>query len=202
MKREESVYILTDPRNGMVRYVGRTTQPKRRCRVHRCNLQGVGTARHKWIAEVKKAGFKPEFEIVEVTEDGVYWERWWIEYFLFLGANLTNYTSGGTHLSFGSSTSFKIGQPSYERIKKVRIKKEPKINIGRFQKGCNGIRAKPVILTELATGEIKHFPSGTHAAKYLGMCQTAISLALNGNYLIKKKKYKVEYEKGTADPGA
>ena len=91
------IYILKDPRNEEVRYVGKTSRGlnkrfgqhmRDKKKNHRCN----------WIQSLKKEGLKPILELIEtVVADGDWAERekYWIEYYRKLSVNLTNQTDGG-----------------------------------------------------------------------------------------------------------
>lgn len=101
-----SIYGLDDPITHEIRYVGMTSKPldarlKRhlyeRGKRHRCH----------WIQQLRKKGQIPGiFEIERVN--GVNWEdaeKFWISYFKFIGANLTNGTSGGIGFRDGKHKS-------------------------------------------------------------------------------------------------
>lgn len=92
------IYGLVDPRNHELRYVGKTIQPlEDRLRIHLNDAKNI-KRRHVcvWIRKVARDGFTPEiFEIESVNEDWVQAEQFWIAYFRYVGAVLTNHTKGG-----------------------------------------------------------------------------------------------------------
>lgn len=95
-EREWYIYVLKDPRDGEVRYVGFTIDIKRRYRNHITSSQREKTYKANWIRSVLRAGFKPALEIIE-SGYGDWQEReaHWIEYYRSIGARLTNATNGG-----------------------------------------------------------------------------------------------------------
>ncbi len=91
------IYVLFDPRDGFVRYVGWTTSPRVRLRDHVKPSRLVGhQARDRWIAKLVSSGLTPTMAVIEVGHG--LWaaaERKWIAYFRFFGAELLNHTDGG-----------------------------------------------------------------------------------------------------------
>jgi hypothetical protein len=93
------IYGLVDPRNGNLRYIGRT---KRRLMVRlNGHIQSAKKASdrhvHSWIRGVLMAEMKPLVVLLEET-DARSWEeaeQFWIAYFRSLGADLTNIAVGG-----------------------------------------------------------------------------------------------------------
>lgn len=89
------IYGLTDPRTGIVRYIGKSDDPVLRLKGH---LVDHGKChRTNWLQELIRAGLRPGVVILEevpVTE----WqdaERWWIKHFREQEYLLTNSTDGG-----------------------------------------------------------------------------------------------------------
>lgn len=97
-----SIYVLKDPRTGLVRYVGWTTKTvDKRLKVHIWDAKGKAkTHRHRWILSVLAAGLQPEIVVVEIGE-GSGWseaEKRWITHYRRAGAALVNGTDGGQGL--------------------------------------------------------------------------------------------------------
>ncbi len=93
------IYGLIDPRNGHLRYVGRTKQTLARRRSAHIQNANKGAELHSqcWIRGVLMDGLKPEIVLIE-RSDEVSWveaEQFWIEYWRALGADLTNRAIGG-----------------------------------------------------------------------------------------------------------
>lgn len=80
------IYALGDPRTGQIRYIGIAKNVFRRYGQH---LNGNA----EWIEDIKSVGMIPTFTILErcVNNANIHErERHWIEYYLALGAKLTN----------------------------------------------------------------------------------------------------------------
>src|SRR3972149_7277162 len=98
------IYGLVDPRDGALRYVGKTKGRLRtRHLAHLCDVKRglVFIPRHKWISGLLKIGVEPEIIEIEVVDDALWREaeQFWIAYFKFLGCILLNATDGGDGLS-------------------------------------------------------------------------------------------------------
>lgn len=122
------IYALADPLTNEVRYVGKTDRLKVRLATHRRDLSN--SYRGRWLRSIN---YQIDLHILE--ENPVDWmdaERFWIAYFKFIGARLTNTTGGGEGLV----------NPSDEvrdKIRKARTgsshTKESKAKITRSLKG-------------------------------------------------------------------
>jgi hypothetical protein len=112
------IYGLCDPRNGELRYVGKTRNPRRRLSRHTTELKN--DYRSNWIRSLLSDGFKPEMFIIEDVSDDK-WdeaERFWISYFKYIGANLTNLSGGGRGvygLSPSTETKLKLHEANKGR---------------------------------------------------------------------------------------
>lgn len=93
------VYALIDPRNGQLRYIGKSESGLERPREHgRPSTLRQNTNPHKcnWIRDLKRDGWEYEVEVLEDgPEDLNEAEIFWIGYFRMLGANLLNASTGG-----------------------------------------------------------------------------------------------------------
>ncbi len=93
--KEIIVYTLSDPRDGLVKYIGITSRPTRRMIDHlndkRNNLKS------SWVKSLKKLGLKPLFDIIDVTDNENYCkiEQYWISQMKTWGFPLKNMTNGG-----------------------------------------------------------------------------------------------------------
>lgn len=120
------IYGLIDPRTGELRYVGKTGKS---LNIRLFGHLGDHRRNHRtsWIKSVVDSGEIPDiFEIDEVPDD--YWqesEKFWINYFRYIGANLTNSVDGGYGTNPSEYTKQKIrnsllGHPvSVETRKKI-----------------------------------------------------------------------------------
>ncbi|AMX93637.1 MULTISPECIES: NUMOD3 domain-containing DNA-binding protein [Mesorhizobium] len=108
------IYGLIDPRDGQLRYVGKTKNSlKSRLLAHVSDVRRGRTyiPRHKWLCDLLLAGEFPEIvELDRVASDA--WqeaEQFWIGYLRFVGLPLLNGTIGGDGT---------IGHKMSEEIKK------------------------------------------------------------------------------------
>ncbi|MGW6424690.1 GIY-YIG nuclease family protein [Nocardia sp. NPDC055053] len=103
------IYALMDPRDGCIRYIGKSVNVEQRVKAH---LRETGsTKKIRWIQSLKRASLTPE--IILLAEGFGDWESAeieWIAYFRNLGHDLTNATRGGEGLHDPSpETRAKIG---------------------------------------------------------------------------------------------
>lgn len=92
------IYTLTDPRDGAIRYVGKTDNPERRLAMHL--KERYHSHKNHWLQELASEGLKPIMTIIETVSEGQGWEdreRYWIAHFRAIGCPLTNGTDGGDH---------------------------------------------------------------------------------------------------------
>ena len=90
------IYILQDPRNNLVKYVGKSNNPRRRYTSHLVYTPKNKSHCHRWIQSLKKKGLKPIMTVIdEITGDWEWLEQYWIEQFKHWGFVLTNHTKGG-----------------------------------------------------------------------------------------------------------
>jgi len=106
------IYGLYDPRNGLLRYVGKTNNIRIRHSAH--TRENGECYKHNWVKSLISLGLRPEIKVLETIEnsDDKDWqerERWWIKSSLDSGAPLTNLHSGGRGgFSMHESTKDKI----------------------------------------------------------------------------------------------
>jgi len=97
------IYALKDPRDNEVKYIGKTSSPRRRLTEHlsQSSLNKYPQTKVKeWIKEVKALGLKPIMSVLESVESN--WqsqEKFWINQFRENGARLLNHTDGGEGLT-------------------------------------------------------------------------------------------------------
>ena len=94
MKRYWHIYSLTDPRTGIIRYVGVTFRGKQRFNEHLSRaVNGGKTHRDCWVRSVINLGLRPIYSLLETgTGDWISSERKWIARHR---ATITNHTDGG-----------------------------------------------------------------------------------------------------------
>lgn len=93
------IYTLADPRDGFVRYVGKTTNLNERYRCHVNPAKSINDHRTNWLRSLRKSGLTPVMEVLEEihSDDDSAWrdaERFWIESLRCLGCKLVNTQNG------------------------------------------------------------------------------------------------------------
>ena len=95
---QTTVYALEDPRNGMIRYVGMTTQPALRKAQHE---DPYHEKEHKltvrWKLELHASGLKPVFTVLAVYNDertAAKFEKRWAEELKYKGHPILNCPRG------------------------------------------------------------------------------------------------------------
>ena len=111
------IYALSDPRDGEVRYVGKTRDPEARYNTgHRKGGNQLGKQRVAWIDELSRQGLLPDMKIVDQCEEDVCDERefYWMLYFAFKCGNLTN-----AKMTPGGRYSAKLTKEHRNKIKRI-----------------------------------------------------------------------------------
>lgn len=92
------IYGLCDPRNEQLRYIGVTKYPNKRFAAHLCDKNPCH--RTSWLQSLKREDLKPEMFIIDEVADENWQreEKFWINYWKYIGADLTNSTDGGDGL--------------------------------------------------------------------------------------------------------
>jgi len=140
------IYALIDPRDRLIRYVGKAVNPYRRVNGHR---RGIWLEKHdyktNWLREL---GVRPDVIILEAV--GADWEereRFWIQSVKGRGHNLTNWTPGGE--GFTAETSQKVLTPEVRTIISQKSKErwqDPTyraMTISRMRGSSKGIPKSP-----------------------------------------------------------
>jgi hypothetical protein len=91
------IYGLFDPFTQELRYIGKTKRsPRERLNGHIYNAQrGKNTHTSFWIRTLLAKGSRPELQLLEECVDTNAEERFWIQYYRYVGCRLTNHTAGG-----------------------------------------------------------------------------------------------------------
>lgn len=91
------IYGLVDPRDGQLRYVGKSVRGLGRPKEH-TSRKNERTHKANWIQQLQALGLKYEIVIIQELDGPEILsqaEVFWIAYFRQLGCNLTNATDGG-----------------------------------------------------------------------------------------------------------
>jgi hypothetical protein len=148
MVKTTFIYILIDPIDNTIRYVGKTNNPKERFKAHTNIARDNNTHKRNWINKLRKCGCKPEIEIIDEVQlsEWKYWERFWVAYYRFIGCDLVNYTNGGDGLSLGNQTTFRKGN-----------------------------KAKAVVGYNKEGNKVYEFESDSEACRYLGLHRSVVN---------------------------
>lgn len=188
-----NIYILIDPITNQVRYVGKTNNIKERYKNHKNRCRDVNTHKRNWINKLRKQGLHPIIEVIETisVNEWVYWERFWISYYKYIGCNLTNNTLGGDGLTNANITSFKKGQIPWNKGVSCRIDTREKIRNTLI--GTVSPKKMAVNMHSLDGECLKTFDSLTEAAIYVNGSISHIHACCN-NKRTKHKEYKWSYK--------
>jgi hypothetical protein len=145
------IYGLTDPRTGQLRYVGRTIRELRARLNNHIASAREASDRHVncWIRGLLASGLKPEMILLEEAGAAT-WEEaetFWIEYWRWLGADLTNLAIGGS-----GSMGFRHRPEALERFK--------------LRSGQNhyawGKKRPPEVHAAMAAGRVRYQATNPH----------------------------------------
>jgi group I intron endonuclease len=91
------IYGLVDPITNQLRYIGKSVNPKSRFRRHIADINLHDSYKDRWIRYLVEKGFKPTLLIIDIVnkDEWIYWEKFYISYFKFIGFNMVNGTLGG-----------------------------------------------------------------------------------------------------------
>lgn len=91
------IYVLIDPKSNQIKYVGKTTDIKRRLRRHISERFLHDSYKDRWIRKIVDSNVLLEIEIIDEVDKSNwgYWEKFYISYFKSIGCLLTNGTIGG-----------------------------------------------------------------------------------------------------------
>lgn len=117
MQQTICIYVLRDPRNNQIRYVGKTIQSiNNRLTSHvREAKRENNSHKDRWILQIVRAGYLPIIEKIEDVNENNWQERekYWIVKYYEDGCKLVNETDGGEGLhghKFSKSHRGKLGR--------------------------------------------------------------------------------------------
>ncbi len=197
------VYALFDPSCGSMRYIGQTRQDiKTRMRRHKYDAlrqkdDGWDDMTHRanWLRKVFSDNRLPEVEVIQVCsnpEEMNDFEKFWIEYFKSIGANLTNSTSGGEGgiVSREPSCSderivalYKAGKKSKNISLELKTCKKRVIRVLHEQgMMVPGVKFSKRVVDSLG----REYPSITAAASAIGLSVSSVSAAIRKSQRAKR----------------
>jgi predicted GIY-YIG superfamily endonuclease len=108
------IYALCEPDTNIVRYIGKSNNPKQRYNQHLTDIKDI-TYRRNWIVHLQRQNKLPSLIILEEVpkEQWAESEQKWIEHYNNLGANLVNDNIGG----------WGVESPSEQTREKMRLAK-------------------------------------------------------------------------------
>lgn len=129
MQKNKKVYIytLSDPITDIVKYVGKSVNPKDRLR---CHIKDAKTKRRNnlscnWIKSLLNKNIKPKMDIIDEIEGEWEWlEIYWIEQFKAWGFKLKNLTNGGDYNPMSNPISRKKLSDKLKNIPKSQKHKD------------------------------------------------------------------------------
>jgi hypothetical protein len=211
-KSTHIIYGLFDPNSGELRYIGYTSDKSKRYYAHHKYVKGYD---HKsnWIKSLLKNNQKAELIVLETYETAKELpqaEVEMIEYYKFVGARLTNATSGGEGLGINLSietrqkmSAAKKGQPSPNKgnkyseercreMSQVRLghatSEKQKIKISKALKKIS-VEEEQKIIELYATGNYSH----RSLAKLFSHNRETIAAILNSKVRVRKRKTKSRF---------
>ncbi len=160
------IYTLSDPETNIIKYVGKTKNPKNRLYRHmsKYNLKESWTSKNKWLLNLKNNNLMPVMDIIDTgTIDNIdELEINWISKLKSEGIKLKNETIGGDGFDWTGK------KHKYESIEKMKM---------------NHPFRKEVIQFDLTTGEIlNRFDSIHEASEKTGLFRGHISKCCHGKY--------------------
>ena len=122
-----TIYVLVDPRDNQVRYVGATNNPARLLKSHFLTKDD-NQAKNNWFAELALNGQEPMLKVLEVTEDkevANQRETYWIMHYIRSGAKLTNIVSKYRPKRASTPKQTVISEKIVQVARKEYIQKKP-----------------------------------------------------------------------------
>jgi group I intron endonuclease len=91
------IYGLIEKNNNTLRYIGKTTDIKRRIRRHINERFLHDSHKDRWIRKMINDNDELDIIIIDIVDqtEWQYWEKFYISYYKFIGCKLTNGTNGG-----------------------------------------------------------------------------------------------------------
>jgi len=200
------IYVLVDPRNGDVRYVGKSDNPNKRLVDHIRKSNNSITHKNNWIKSLIKDGYEPLIDVIDEVPNSNwgFWEQYWIDLFKGWGFDLTNIANGGVGGNLGPVVNKKISDALKGRVfsdeakLKMSIGSTGKIHTDKTKEKMSRQRSgignsmygkirkesskkyRPVIQLDLDGNIIDKWDGVTIASKTLNINRCTISDVCNG----------------------
>lgn len=197
------IYSLSDPKDGLIKYVGKTSQKlNKRLFCHISESKKRNDKKSNWISSLSKQNLKPIIEILDEVPENQweFWEKYWIAQLSAWGLNLKNGNEGGK----GQSSIFmKNNNPMSKKENRQKISQSLKGN--QYAKGfkhtnetkikvsTSSTVKKKVKVTFLNSNNSQIFESVTKCADFLNIRQQTIPIVIRENRILKKLNCKFEF---------
>ncbi len=91
------IYGLVEKNNNTLKYIGKTTDIKRRLRRHINERFLHDSYKDRWVRKMVNNNIDIDIIIIDYVEqkEWQYWEKFYISYYKYIGCKLTNGTNGG-----------------------------------------------------------------------------------------------------------
>lgn len=177
---EVYIYTLSDPRDGLIKYVGRTKNMKERLKNH-CNpARYKNTYKFNWIKELRDLGLKPVIEEIDREhKDDYFLEKYWAHQLKAWGFDLLNYGIVTDGISMGNNTSFEKGHKKTLGRKHKQSTKD-KLREIMIKRSFSPPNKKSVICRKLNGEFLKTYDSLHSAARDTGSNVSKISACCRG----------------------
>lgn len=126
-KMKHYIYVLIDPRDDKIRYVGKTGRlPEERLKEH-CKKQHNSNYYSYWINKLRSLKLKPIMRVIEECDEFTWEAReiYWIRYYRQLNYDLVNTTEGG-----GGLVGYKASEETRRKLS-YAAKGEKNPNFGK-----------------------------------------------------------------------
>ena len=121
------IYGLIDPRDNIIKYIGKTINIKNRYADHRNRLERASSKRKSWIQSLRTLNLYPILTIIEECNEETCdeRERFWIKHYKDVGNDLKNMTDGGEKYSYKEVTPESRQRMSIAQKKRFQTEKSP-----------------------------------------------------------------------------
>ena len=166
------IYGLIDPRDGEVKYVGKTKNLQERLKTHIKEARRTNTPKNAWILSLRRLGMRPEIGVLEevLEEEWEYYEQWWIAFFRQQGL-LKNMCDGGAgrNAPLSEETKQKLCQVMGRPVKEITRIKISEAHRGRKHSPEAKARMRQAALGRIVSEEtrLKRSASGKGKPKSL-----------------------------------
>jgi len=179
------IYGLTDPRSGLIRYVGKSISGLQRARQHRSSAKSEDTYKARWIKSLRRLGLDFRIEVLEEhlkpnTLSAA--EKRWIAYLRTTGVRLTNLTDGGD-----GQCGRKCSEATRAKFRKRKISEETK---EKLRKANLGKKNSPECRAKISAAN-KGKPSPKRGIKLSKETRRKISEGMKGRVVTQETRKKI-----------